>query len=39
MLFAAPRLLVLMTVAGSSEGGGQDGSQVGSGQLRQHRDG
>jgi hypothetical protein len=39
MLFAAPRVFVLMAVAGSSGGGGQDVTRVGSTQLRQRRGG
>jgi hypothetical protein len=38
MRFATPRAPVLMTVAGSSGGGGQGGVQVDSAQLRQHRE-
>jgi hypothetical protein len=37
MRFAASWVLVLMTVAGSSGGGGQGSIPVGSAQLRQHR--
>jgi hypothetical protein len=38
MLPATPRVLVLMTVAGSSGGGGQGGIQVDSVQLRRQGD-
>jgi hypothetical protein len=37
MRFAALWVLVLMTVIGSSGGGGQGGTQVGSVRLRRHR--
>jgi hypothetical protein len=39
MLFATPRVLVLMTVAGLSGGGDRSDIQASSAQLRQRRDG